>query len=153
MLDPSHFCSIHHSSRQHQILNPLSKARDQTRLLTGTGQVCFHWATTETPTNPRFWFRLFLLYCYVKESTHCDAPSRVWCVRNELPAWCASRDWGTGDTLSTSPLLVWLSLLRRLHHTFAMERGRSLLWDTSSTLCPGLPRQRVTGGWDISQLL
>ena len=28
--DPSHICNLHHSSRQHWILNPLSKARDQT---------------------------------------------------------------------------------------------------------------------------
>ena len=26
--DPSHVCDLHHSSRQCQILNPLSKARD-----------------------------------------------------------------------------------------------------------------------------
>ena len=29
MPDPSHVCNLHHSSRQHQILNPLSKARDK----------------------------------------------------------------------------------------------------------------------------
>ena len=28
MQDPSHACNQHHSSQQHQILNPLSKARD-----------------------------------------------------------------------------------------------------------------------------
>ena len=28
--DPSSICDLHHSSRQHQILNPLSKARDRT---------------------------------------------------------------------------------------------------------------------------
>jgi len=32
--NPSHICNLHHSSQQHQILNPLSKARDQTRSLT-----------------------------------------------------------------------------------------------------------------------
>ena len=26
--DPSHVCNLHHSSQQHGILNPLSKARD-----------------------------------------------------------------------------------------------------------------------------
>ena len=31
--DPSHIFDLHHSSRQCQILNPLSKARDQTRNL------------------------------------------------------------------------------------------------------------------------
>ena len=29
-LDPSHICKLNHSSQQHQILNPLSKAKDQT---------------------------------------------------------------------------------------------------------------------------
>ena len=33
MWDPSHICNLHHSSRQGQILNPMSKARDQTRIL------------------------------------------------------------------------------------------------------------------------
>ena len=28
--DLSHVCDLHYSSEQHQILNPLSKARDQT---------------------------------------------------------------------------------------------------------------------------
>jgi len=31
--DPSSVYDLHHSSRQHQILNPLSKARDRTRNL------------------------------------------------------------------------------------------------------------------------
>ena len=33
MRDLSHVCNLHHSSWQYQILNPLSKARDQTRNL------------------------------------------------------------------------------------------------------------------------
>ena len=36
MRDPSHICNLHHSLRQHWVLNPLSKARDQTRVLTDT---------------------------------------------------------------------------------------------------------------------
>ena len=31
--DPSHICDLHHSSRLHQILNPLSEARDSSRIL------------------------------------------------------------------------------------------------------------------------
>ena len=34
--DPSHICDLYHSSQQHQILNLLSKARDQTRILMKT---------------------------------------------------------------------------------------------------------------------
>jgi len=32
---------LHHSSQQHQILNPLSKARDGTPVLMGTSWVCY----------------------------------------------------------------------------------------------------------------
>ena len=39
MQDPSHVYDLCHSSRQHQILNPLSKARDQTHILRDPSQV------------------------------------------------------------------------------------------------------------------
>ena len=46
--DPSRFCNVHHSSQQRpQILNPLSDARDQTRILMDTSQVLYCWATME----------------------------------------------------------------------------------------------------------
>ena len=34
--DPSNICDIHHSLQQHQVLNPLSKARDRTSILRET---------------------------------------------------------------------------------------------------------------------
>ena len=40
--------SLHHSSQQHQITDPLSKARDQTCILMGPSQICFLYATTRT---------------------------------------------------------------------------------------------------------
>ena len=40
--DPSCICDLHHSSRQYQILNPLSKARDQVCVLKDTCQVRNH---------------------------------------------------------------------------------------------------------------
>ena len=39
--DLSRVCDLHHSSRQHQILNPLSEARDQTYVLMDTSQIPF----------------------------------------------------------------------------------------------------------------
>ena len=40
MPDLSLICSLHHSSQQHQVLNPLSKAWDQTHVLMDTSRVC-----------------------------------------------------------------------------------------------------------------
>ena len=37
--DPSRICDLHHSSWQHQIFNPLSEAKDHTRILMDTRQV------------------------------------------------------------------------------------------------------------------
>ena len=34
--NPSHICNLHHSSQQHWVLNPLSKARNQTQVLMDT---------------------------------------------------------------------------------------------------------------------
>ena len=41
--------SLHHSSRQHQIHNPLGEARDRTYVLMDTSWVSYHWATKGTP--------------------------------------------------------------------------------------------------------
>ena len=47
--DPSCVCNLHHSSQKHQILNPLSEARDQSSVLMDTSQVHYLWATMGTP--------------------------------------------------------------------------------------------------------
>ena len=39
MWDPSRVCNVHHSLWQHRILNPLSKARDQTHNLMVPSQI------------------------------------------------------------------------------------------------------------------
>ena len=44
-------CSLHHSSWRRRILNPLSEARDQTRILMDTIRVCFCCAMTGTPSH------------------------------------------------------------------------------------------------------
>ena len=56
---PSRVCDLHHSSRQHQILSPLSEARDRTRILMGPSRVCYHRATTGTPYIVTFQTILF----------------------------------------------------------------------------------------------
>ena len=40
--DPSHLFKLHPSSQQHQILNPLSGARDRTCILMDTSGVGYH---------------------------------------------------------------------------------------------------------------
>ena len=42
---------LHHSSWQGQILHPWSEAREWTRFLMDTSQICFRWATMGTPNN------------------------------------------------------------------------------------------------------
>ena len=47
--DPSRVCSLHHSSRQRRILNPLSEARERTRNLMVPSRIRFRCAKAETP--------------------------------------------------------------------------------------------------------
>ena len=49
--DPSHVCTLHHSSWQCWILNPLSKAGDRTRNLKVPSRIHFSYATTEIPST------------------------------------------------------------------------------------------------------
>ena len=52
-LDPSCVRSLHHSSRQYQMLNSQSEARDQTCVLMDASQIHYRRATPGTP-NLRF---------------------------------------------------------------------------------------------------
>ena len=56
MPNPSCICKLHHSSWQCQILNPVSKARDQTHVLMDTSGVCYHSAKMGTPMICVFMF-------------------------------------------------------------------------------------------------
>ena len=49
--DPSHICDLRHSLGQHQILNPLNKARDRTYILMDTSQVLNLLSHGGTPEN------------------------------------------------------------------------------------------------------
>ena len=49
--DLSHVFNLHHSSRQHQILNPRSEARDPTHILMDPSQIHIYFATTGTPQS------------------------------------------------------------------------------------------------------
>ena len=57
--------SLHHSSWQHQTLNPLIEVRDRTQVLMGTSRVCYHWSTTGTLTS--LLLKMFgSIFCYFK---------------------------------------------------------------------------------------
>ena len=60
--DPSCICNLHRSLQQRGILNPLSEARDWTRIFMDTCQMCYCWATTGTPTVDimSMWSGIFL---------------------------------------------------------------------------------------------
>ena len=47
--DPSHICDVHHSPRHRRILNPLSKASDQTLSLMVPSRILFHYTMMGTP--------------------------------------------------------------------------------------------------------
>ena len=59
--DPIRVFNLHHSSWQCWILNPLSKARDQTRNLKFPSQIHFHCAMTGTPVHFLYLFFLFFV--------------------------------------------------------------------------------------------
>ena len=59
--DPSHISDLHHGSRQCQILNPLSEAKDRARNLGGPSQIHFHVATMGTPDWCKIEPKCFLL--------------------------------------------------------------------------------------------
>ena len=70
--DPSHVCDLYHSSRQHQILNPLSKGRDQTLVLMDASQIRF-WGTWELPfslLNISFRFTMEWLNMWIQFHVH-----------------------------------------------------------------------------------
>ena len=46
---------LHHSSQQHQILNPPSEARNRTHILMDASQVHYHWATNRNFCSFSFW--------------------------------------------------------------------------------------------------
>ena len=51
MQDLSHICDLLHSLQQCRIPDPLREARDQTRVLMDTSQICFYCTTMGTPRS------------------------------------------------------------------------------------------------------
>ena len=65
--DLSCACDLHHSLWQHQILNPLSKAKDGTHILMDTNRIHFCCATTGTPCSGMLLFpSLYLSWIFYR---------------------------------------------------------------------------------------
>ena len=77
MPDPSHIYNLHHSSRQRQILNPLSEARDRTCNLMVPSQIRFCCTMTGTPPPS------FLIASPVLNSFHYFQPAEGRCNGEE----------------------------------------------------------------------
>ena len=89
--NPSRIFNLHHSSRQYQILNSLSKARVGTLVLVVTSQVRFHCTSTGTPIMiifeqilcrkianfPHPWFLTQTLTC-INERERSEGWMRPW---------------------------------------------------------------------------
>ena len=74
--DPRYVSNLHHSSRQSWIVNPLSKARDQTSNLMVPSRICFCCATMGTP-----FFRFFFQIGYYGIMRFPCAVSRSFCMQ------------------------------------------------------------------------
>ena len=85
--DLSHICYLHHSWQQCWILNPLSRARDQTCVLMDTSQVCYCWATMGTPPRPNWVLSgglKFWSFDFDVDFSLCMLPSSCLAERNSL---------------------------------------------------------------------
>ena len=100
MQDPSHICALHHSSRKRQIPDPLSEARDWTRILTDTSWIHFQHHNGNSffflPSSLSF-FSFFLSFIDLQccANFYCTAkwPSRTYIYILFLPSWSIPRDW------------------------------------------------------------
>ena len=63
MWDPSCICNLHYSSRQHQILNPRSEARDRTCILMDASWIGFYGTTMGNLSNS-FFFLFFFFFSF-----------------------------------------------------------------------------------------
>ena len=133
--DLSHVCDLHHSSWKHQILNPLSEARDQTHIHMDTSWVCYCWAIAGTPEieifkcctvigNKMFWGK-FLLWlrglrtqcclCAVAGST----PGLTHWVKDPALLQACS----IGHRCGSDPVFPWLWCRPQLQLQFSLWLG------------------------------
>ena len=86
MPEPSCICNLHQSSQRHQILNPLSEARDQICIIMDTNQICFHYAMRGTPASSLNSTRFSSVLANSHNDTGCrqELPPTFICLEGEL---------------------------------------------------------------------
>ena len=105
--DPSYICDLHHSSQQHEILNPLSKARDWTSNLSVPSWICFRCTMTGTPIWQYLTNWKLDTFCKAAIPLTAVCPRERFthmCVQTQTPALSYSHSvvydsWKTGDKL------------------------------------------------------
>ena len=90
--DPRCVCNLHCNSRQHQMLNALSEARDQTRNLMSPGRIHFHCATRGTPGHGFFVF--FFLFLFLFFFFFFFKWLHLWHMKIPRPGLNTSCSWG-----------------------------------------------------------
>ena len=120
--DLSQVCNLHHSSQQHQILNSLSKARDQSHILMDTSRVHFHWTTRGT----HLWhFVSFLRQMYWNTIVlKCEGGSQVG--SGDICLSCKSALFLSMAILRPSPALkptVYLLIWKHLYNLCIAHSG------------------------------
>ena len=121
----SHICNLRWNSQQCQILNPLSRARDQTCILMDPSLVHYHWAMTGTPivcvlnkTSDRWrqkiWWWTVSKYCFP------DAGMDIFYPRGEMrkvrvPDELGLKRWHSVLTLEEPKFVNQLSSLGGNH--------------------------------------
>ena len=111
--DPSRIRNLRHSSWQHQILNPLSEARDQTHILMDTNWIHFLRATIGTP----WWF-----FFFNKSSPH-HYLSALICFKHPKKT---GRDLSPGLTRNYVPVLFTQSSSRLQKASFSSSLSKAI---------------------------
>ena len=136
MPDPSCICDLCHWWWHCQILNPLSRARDQTCVFTDTRLVCYHWATTGTPKKVKINFNNIFYF------TQC-LPNIMMSIGNHYKTYYWAilhiKPLESGAYLHIQPILAWLSILPVLNGPH-LAGGFHMAW-----LC--LIQQNLVLGW------
>ena len=134
--DPKLICNLHHSSRQCQILNPLSKAKDQTHVLMDASQVC--WPLSRNGNSHLFYLILFSIFNFLKLW---DSNGNV----KNLRIWISVKSCGPKKTLWEftvnwwcSKDLIWKMMQRTIWRDRRLLRPKLCNFNTSiSRICRG----------------